>query len=295
MQIFTLVSAAAMAATVSAHGEIQQKSALQLQADFVPTQPYARIVNRCNYDVYLWSVINAIGCTGMVTLKKGESYSENYQMPIGAKGVSIKLAKKPECKGVDITQLEYFIEKNKPGYNGNFLDVSYVDCLGGDCPTMKDGYYLRAGDQTTRATTAQADNTICPVLSCHDPESCKKISYVLPDDIQTRSCPADQSMIFYMCGGAPPSGDDDDDAPANSPAPSSSQADHQLPKPSLPIQALSSAIKIEAAAAVTSAPAVQPPTIPKVKTNVVYVTKYEYVNAKRHEHAHARRHQKFHA
>lgn len=296
MQLLTFASAAAMVATVSAYGEgpKQKMNALQLQDSFNPNQPYARIVNRCDYDVYLWSIIDAIGCNGMVTLKKGEAYHENYQMPIDGKGTSIKISKKPVCKGLDITQLEYYIEKNKPGFNGNYLDVSYVDCLGDDCPTMKEGYYLRAGDQLTKATTASANNKICPVLSCTDEASCKKISYVLPDDIQTRSCDTDQSMVFYMCGGDPPSSNDS--APASSSSAPSSKAAYSAPKPSIasPVVPKPSPIKSDAAY-ITSAPEVKEAKVPKVKTNVVYVTKYEYVNAKRHAHGHARRHQNFHA
>lgn len=242
----------------------------------------------------------------MVTLKKGEIYSENYQDP-GAKfeksageGISIKVGKDTNCYGSNLVQLEYFLENrpDKENYKGNYLDVSYVDCLGNDCPTKKEGYYLQAGSSTARTAKASADGSWCPILSCSDPISCAKMSYILPDDVQTKTCDLESSMDFYMCGSHPPS--DDDDKPAPSAPPKETAPKPIAPKPSAPKPVVSSAPVYKAnVAAVTSAPeikdAIKAPV--KVKTEIVYVTAIEYVNAKRHDHAHAhaRRHQQFHA
>jgi hypothetical protein len=275
-------------------------------------EPYARIINRCDYDVHLWSVYKGDGCPedGMVTLKTGETYSENYDNSTDGKtGVSIKISKTQECKGNDITQLEYFRKTDGPTeYQFNYLDVSYVDCEGEDCPARKDGYYLVAGDQSG-VNTASAGNTFCPILSCHDAASCDKMSYVLPDDVQTKTCHLNQSMDFYMCGGEAPSGDysSSPSEPESSAKPSSSstkQAEYSAAKPTSTSASSASdeedsyTADIEiAAAAVTPAPQKQDenPYQGLTKTKVVYVTAYEYVNAKRHVHDHARRHQPFHA
>lgn len=299
MQLITVLSvAASMAATASA------RSAVTLNAECDTSKPMARIHNRCNYDVYLWSVYKGDGCPTdeMVKLKSGETYQENYADPKGGDvGVSIKISKSQQCKGNDITQLEYFIQKNSPGFNYNYLDVSYVDCPSnsGDCPTRQEGYYLVAGSQTG-AVKASAANTWCPVMSCDDPTSCNKISYVLPDDVQTKTCEPDQNMNFYMCGGEAP-GDESSSstAPSSSAAPSTKATSTKAAATSS-AAASSSAdssddFKVEAAA-VTSAP--QPEQVnnaQKTKTEVVYVTAYETINAKRHAHGHARRHQPFHA
>ncbi|KAF2035151.1 hypothetical protein EK21DRAFT_54656 [Setomelanomma holmii] len=300
MQFITFVSAAAATiATVSAG-----PSAVELNANCNKTAPSAKVVNRCNYPVYIWSTFKNIGCetTGMVTLKKGEEYQENYQDPAnGDTGVSIKISKTTECKGSDIVQLEYFLEKraDKQPYWGNYLDVSYVDCLGGDCPTKKEGYYLSAGSKADRAAKASADNSWCPVLACSDAASCAKMSYILPDDVQTKTCDLTASMNFYMCGSEAPSADDTPSVPASSaPASSSKKADPSTPKASSTVKVQSSAdYKVNAAAVTPAAEIKDSAKTPKVKTKVVYVTAYEYVNAKRHEHAHAhaRRHQPFHA
>jgi hypothetical protein len=298
MQLTILSAVVAMAVTVSAG-----KSAVQLLAECNLSKPHARVINRCNYDVHLWSVFKNMGCedTEMVTLKSGEIYSENYQEPQGGDtGVSIKVSKTKQCTGNNIVQLEYFLERreDKKAYWGNYLDVSYVDCLGGDCPTKKEGYFLDAGNSVFRALKQSA--AWCPVLACHDAASCAKMSYIMPDDVQTKTCDLDANMDFYMCGGEAPSGDDD--APASSAPASSKETETPTPKPSSTAEASSSkadGYAVKAAAVVTPAPEAPEVKEPKVKTKVVYVTAYEYINAKRSDHghakAHARRHQAFHA
>jgi len=295
MQLITVLSvAASMAATASA------RSAVTLNSECDTSKPLARVHNRCNYDVYLWSVYKGDGCPTdeMVTLKAGETYQENYADPKGGDvGVSIKISKSQQCKGNDITQLEYFIQKNSPGFNYNYLDVSYVDCPSNsaDCPTRQEGYYLVAGAQTG-AVKASSANTWCPVMSCNDPASCNKISYVLPDDVQTKTCEPDQNVDFYMCGGEAP-GDESapsSSAPKSSAAPSSKAAATSA-APSSSADSYETEFKV-AAAAVTPAPqAEESQKAQKTKTEVVYVTAYETINAKRHAHGHALRHQPFNA
>lgn len=301
MQLITVLSVAtSMVATASA------RSAVTLNKECDPSKPLARIHNRCPYDVNLWSVYKGDGCPSdeMVTLKSGETYQENYADPKGGDvGVSIKISKTKECKGNDITQLEYFIQKNSPGFNYNYLDVSYVDCPSNtaDCPTRQEGYYLVAGSQTG-AVKASSANTWCPVMSCNDPVSCNKISYVLPDDVQTKTCEPEENMDFYMCGNEAP-GDESYSAPKSSAAPASSSKKAESSKAQPTSSAATetkdsydSEFKV-AAAAVTPAPqeAQVNNNLPKTKTEVVYVTAYETVNAKRHAHGHARRHQRFNA
>lgn len=297
MQLITFLSAAAATvATASA------RSAVTLNKSCDKSQPYARVINRCDYPVYLWSVLKGDGCPAseMVTLKKGEVYAENYaraQMPgqpTTNQGVSIKISKTTQCKGNDITQLEYFLDnrdQTPEKFQLNYCDVSYVDCLGGDCPTKNEGYYLEVGTSKARSARATADNSWCPVLACSDPVSCAKMSYILPDDVQTKTCDLESSMDFYMCGSQPPSADDDKPAPASSKKPESA------PKPSTTAKAPSNVEYKANVAAVTNAPEIKEPKTPRIKTQVVTVTAYEYVNAKRHEHAraHARRHQPFNA
>ncbi|EDU45607.1 hypothetical protein PtrSN002B_005344 [Pyrenophora tritici-repentis] len=313
MQLTTLLSTSAMVATTYA-----LRTAVTLNAIADASKPYVRVINRCPYDVHLWSVFKGDGCPtdGMVTLKTGGTYTENYAdkaADLGDgdnhTGISIKISKTEECKGNDITQLEYFQEfTGALDFQMNYFDVSYVDCLGGDCPARNDGYYINVGDQQGK-NKASSDGKWCPCHGCHDQASCDAISYVLPDDVRTLTCNHFQNIDFYMCGGNPPSDEDDSPAPpksSSSPAPKPSKA-----KPtSTPVPSSSSPTpEVYAADATPSSspspsPTSEPPTTtpaptsepPKItKTEFVYVTAYEYVNAKRHAHDHARRHQQFHA
>jgi hypothetical protein len=302
MQLITLLSAAAAVTTVSAN-------AVAFSAEYQKNpQAHARVVNRCNYPVHLWSVYHVTGCPidQMITLQTGESYTENYQNQTDGVGISIKISKDKRCNQGHITQLEYL----KNGYGDvNYIDVSYVDCGGLDCPTRQDGYYLIAGTQTGKQK-ASIDNRINPVLSCHDQASCDKISYVLPDDRQTRSCMLDANMDFYMCGGQAPSDSDDSAISISAPPKPSTQVSTSTPQPSTaakPTTTLHKVVSSSAAgyeakaqvAAVTPAPEIKEDKPKAVKTEIVYVTAYEYVNAKRdahaHGHAHARRLQPFNA
>lgn len=291
MQLITLLSAAATVATVSA------RNAIELNKTWKKGDRHARIINRCDYPVNIWSVLKGDGCPNseMVTLKKGEVYGEKMTKSSetgNRRGVSIKISKTEQCKGNDITQLEYFIDDDNEdqAFRMNYLDVSYVDCAH-DCPTKQEGYYLQAGNSAARAKKTTTDNSWCPILSCSDSASCAKLSYILPDDIATKTCGLEDSMDFYMCGSQAPDGDDE--TPAK-PAKSST------PEPATTLKPVASSANLKVnIAAVTNAPEIKDTKPPKVKTKVVYVTAYDYVNAKRHEHAHAhahaRRHQPFNA
>ncbi|EUC36150.1 hypothetical protein COCVIDRAFT_28922 [Bipolaris victoriae FI3] len=278
MQLTTFLStASAIIATASA------RSAVSLNKECNLDQPYARIINRCDYDVYLWSVFKGDGCPDdeAVVLKTGETYAENYLKSASTGvGVSIKISKSMQCKGTDITQLEYFIDESD-SFGGNYLDVSYVDCGGMDCPARKDGYYLVAGDQVGKQK-AGADNTWCPILACDDAATCDTMSYVLPDDKQTKTCTTNGNTDFYLCGSQAP-GKDSDSKPK--PQPSSSKQPESSATPSSTSSAESSTVTPSP----TPTPSPSGPGL--VKTEIVYVT--AYVNAKRHEHG--RRHQVFHA
>lgn len=311
MQLITFLSAAAATvATVSA----DRNGAPTLNKACDTSKPMARVINRCDYPVYLWSVLKNVGCPAdqMVTLKKGEIYSENLaratdpthwspEKPEDETGVSIKISKYNQCKGGDITQLEYFLDdrtKIEKAFQMNYLDVSYVDCLGGDCPSRKEGFYLQVGTSKVRAEKATDNNSWCPILSCNDPISCAKIAYIFPDDIQTKTCDMESSMDLYLCGSQVPSEDGSEPSSSPAPAPSSQKPDTSSPKPST-TKASSTADNygVKAAAVTPAAQIDDAAKTPKVKTKVVYVTAYEYVNAKRseHVHKHARRNQPFHA
>jgi hypothetical protein len=125
------------------------------------------------------------------------------------------------------------------------------------------------------------------------------MSYILPHDVQTKTCGLNDSMEFYMCGSEPPSEDDDDKPSYSAPVPSSTTSKTPTPTPT-PTEAPSSSAddyKVDLPVFTPPPQLKDAPKEPKVKTKTVVVTAYEYVNAKRaeHVHRHARRHQPFHA
>lgn len=280
MQLITLASAAALAAGVAA-------SEFNKMGSFDPSLPRVRVINRCPYKVYLWSVLKGQGCPSHdgTILETGDFYQENHRID-AVTGVSIKISRSDRCKGVDCTQLEYFIDPN-PSFNFNFLDVSYVDCLDGDCPSRQEGFYLKSGNQDGKYQTAGADRAICPILSCSNAEECGKMAYLFPDDTQTKSCDPKADLDFYMCGGEAP-GEESDYSVQPAPSSSSSSKVYEQPKPTTTSQEAPPSVYH---AEVTPAPEVssKKPNV-KTETKVVYVTEYEYANAKRHEHAHAHAH-----
>jgi len=266
-------------------------------ADLKNNLGVARVHNRCPYSVYLWSVKKDEGCDAgdMTTLKPGESYSEKYRDDYDEVGVSIKISKSNRCKGlisanenIDITQLEYHINHASKDFHFNFLDVSFVDCLGEDCPG-RDKFYLKSGNNgDARLATAGADGAVCPILKCSSKEECATMAYILPDDVQTKTCEPAADMDFYMCV------DDPEDGPT---AEEPEEEEPEKAEPTSIKEAPKVANKAAAAPEVTPAPKDLPAKEKKIKTQVVYVTKYEYVNAKRdsHAHAHAHKHKRFHA
>jgi hypothetical protein len=289
MQLVNLAAAAALVATAVAASDFANDPNQyngNSTCDESSTKR-VRVFNRCSYPVYLWSVLKGQGCpsSDAAVIEPGSYYAENYRNPYQGAGVSLKLSKEDKCKGLDIAQLEYYIDSSAT-YGANYLDMSYVDCEGKDCPTAQEGYYLRSGN-VDGEWAANDVNEICPILSCSGWEECSKCSYVLPDDRQTKSCNVDAPLDLYMCGAEAP-GEEPSQSP---PAPSSSEVESSsAPEPTSSTVPSSSEEAYVQAAAVTPAPK---PANTKVEVVYEYVTKVEYVNAKRHLHGH--RHQHFRA
>jgi hypothetical protein len=301
MQLTNFLATAALVAAVSADFSSdpnQYNGNSSCDASLTTT---VKVVNRCPYDVYLWSVLKGMGCpsSDAVVLKTGDFYHENYRAPYQDAGVSLKLSKEDSCGTTSIAQLEYFIDSSDQ-YGANYLDMSYVNCQSKDCPTADLGYYLISGNQAgysdIAGASATTDSTICPILSCSDFESCSGCSYVNPDDTQTKSCNKDAPLTLYLCGAEAP-GDESSYPSSSAAGASSSQAKSSTPLASSSSSSSSSSAEAYVQKAeITSAP-VASSKAPNVKTEVVYVTEYAYVNAKRHAHAHVhgQRHQHFRA
>lgn len=294
MQLLTL---AALAATATASFAVRD--------DQKPKTDYgvSRVINRCPYDVYLWSVDKQLGCgkeSSKLLKKNGGQWEEQMQDGTDG-GISIKLSKWDDCGGKELSQLEYKIDNSTVGFTGNYLDMSFVDCqVKGDCPGWHDGFYLQSGKtgKTNQIYKASENNEHCPILKAANAAEAAKISYVLPDDRQTKYCNENADLVLYLCGDQAPDASAPSSAAPSSAAPSSSKAASSSSYKALPTtlqvtpsKPASSAEDVQVkAAAVTPAPQAPEPEAPKaVKTVVTYVT--AYVDAPvRKRHAHGRRH-----
>ena len=286
------LSLAVLAGTASASFAVRE--------EINPDLGFAKVVNRCPYDVYLWSIDKEMGCSSGSTkkLSKGGSHTEQFRNGTNG-GISIKISKWNQCGGKDQTQLEYKIVYPGQGAPpGNYLDMSFVDCRGGDCPGWKEGFYMGAG-KSGHVSIQQAstvNNERCPEFMVANPAEAAKVSYVLPDDRQTKWCQAKSNLDLYLCGSEKPDFSDES-APSAAPssskiaAPSQPQPSSFQVLPSKPAAAPSKSaddVKVKAAE-VTAAPKAPAPEAPKnVKTVITYVT--VSVDAPQKRHAHGRRH-----
>lgn len=278
MQLLTLAAVTALTATVS--GKINISSQNNKNCDL--SKPRARVINRCPYDLYVWTVDsdNAYDCKfdEPVVLKSGDAYAENFR-PTKVGAVSLKVTKDEVCQHGHITQLEY---NYKPEVN--FLDISFVDCQSGDCPGRQDGYYLQSGNHDGQFLSAE-NNEHCPICSASDQAEADKCAYVLPDDRQTRSCSKEANLDFYVCGSYAPGDEPAPSKPSKGPA-----DDKPKPKPSQAAPPAAADVANDVAAAEVT-PAPQPP---KGQIKTVYETVYAYTTVMPQRHRH-RRHGNVHA
>lgn len=307
MQLITIASGALFVAAAAA-------SDYAFKAAFDPSKPYVKVYNKCPYKLYAWSVAKGKGCPAdeAIEVPTGGFYAENYRpKPAEGGAISIKFSGTPTCAQKNLTQVEYCHDTNNPGYEGNFVDMSYVDCESGECPSRREGFYYQIGNQPDSSGNVMyamdhAQN--CPIWSCKGGSDCDKYAYVKwNDDHATRFCNLKANWEVYLCD---PNGPKGGAAPAPAPAPSSSKAESKASTPSKPAYsapASSSAPSSSATPSVTIedykkavvTPKPEPEAKTKYETVVVTQTAYtiieeeSYNKVKRHFHGHQHRH--FHA
>ncbi|KAF2201550.1 hypothetical protein GQ43DRAFT_32672 [Delitschia confertaspora ATCC 74209] len=300
MQFLTVASAALFVAGAAAKTDVTS-----FQGSFDAAQPYVKIWNKCGHKVYAWSVIKGENCPGgqAIEIEDGSFYAENFRdMDSDGTGVSIKISGEAHCDAQNLTQVEYCRTPTGP-YKGNYIDMSYVNCQSGNCPSRKEGFYYKSGNQPDGMggmKFKQDSFNNCPIFSCSSAEECAKYAYVkYNDDFATRFCDLEANWEVYLCdpkgpdGGntykPAPSSSSKESAPSSTAAASSSTKEVELPSVSIPIKDIK-------AAAVTPAPVPEEPKI-KYETVVVTATAYQVVEEqyKHKRHAHGHRHQRFHA
>jgi len=275
------------------------------KGEYDPSKPGVTIVNKCDHDLTVWSVKKEAGCPSSdptAVIPKGGKYQENYRKSEGGIAVSIKISGDETCDPDNLTQVEYNHETSKPGFNGNYVDMSYVNCKSGNCPSRKQGFWYQIGNHPDASGSIPAkfkmdENQNCPIWSCKGlqadgTDDCHNKAYVnYNDDFANRFCDLEANWEVYLCDPAGPNG-------SGSSAPSSSSAaapSSEKASSAAPASSPASVVDIKAAA-VTKAPEVEEkPTLKtKYETVVVTTTVVEEYRARRHVHGHQRR-GKYHA
>lgn len=154
----------------------------------------ARIVNDCDFEVYVWSVDSSDAPqTPTKNLSQGDSYEEEYRT-VATGGVSLKMGKTAELYDYDtnsntkITQFEYTLGSTL------WYDLSNVNCDNSECPFAAEGMYLEPG------------NSQCPTVSCPGGVETCHAAYNAPNDNwASMSCPDSiiADITIYVCGTGP--------------------------------------------------------------------------------------------
>lgn len=138
----------------------------------------AIVNNRCNYDIYVWSVGAGYG-TNAIHVPARSQYSEPFQ----GTGMSLKVSKSDQCN--QPTQFEYSIVNNQVWY-----DISFVDCAKGEDASACVGH--------TEGLTMKGSSSSCGAIDCGAGKYCPSQAYYV-----------DQPLIklgieepVYTCQGA---------------------------------------------------------------------------------------------
>lgn len=173
-------------------------AALLAVAPVVRAAGSAIIHNKCDFDVYLWSVSADGAPNEPTTLSSGgDPFVQQYQIP-SVGGMSLKLSN--DSVMGPVSQFEYTLADNI------YYDMSNIDCTTQNCPFQQHGFFAKSG-------------TGCPTITCPASDSTCDEAYNLPDDVMTCACESSADITLYLCALS----DDgsDDSTPSSSAAPSS--------------------------------------------------------------------------
>ena len=140
----------------------------------------ANIMNRCNFEIYVWSVTNEPNNIINTLAPNSGFYSEEYRLNSNDEGISLKIA----TVSVDtvITQLEYTYHLDNPNV---YYDVSNIN-----------GYPFEEWGLTLFSSIPT-----CLTVSC-DPgvPECLNIYNKWNDDAQAvKNCDISGNLVLFLC------------------------------------------------------------------------------------------------
>ncbi|KAF2111017.1 hypothetical protein BDV96DRAFT_500527 [Lophiotrema nucula] len=144
----------------------------------------ATIGNRCNHDVWLWSVDQKFD-SGRIRIPARSRYSETFRTPCEGCGIALKVSNTDQLLGGKQTQFEYAIKNNILYY-----DISFVDCAQGQGADNCPGH--------DRGVAIDSPVTACGPLHCAAGAFCPNDAYYVPDPLAQWGIQAP----VHGCGGA---------------------------------------------------------------------------------------------
>ncbi|KAF1926530.1 uncharacterized protein M421DRAFT_48188, partial [Didymella exigua CBS 183.55] len=168
-----------------------------LQAGLAAALGNAVVSNRCNYDIWLWSVQQG-SSSGPVQVPARSKYTEAIRSACEGCGSSLKISKSDQLVDGQQTQFEYSIADSSIWY-----DISFVDCANGEdassCPGHDEGLSI-VGSTSACETANCAAGSYCPTQIYYVDVPTQKLGLADP----VFGCPGqgtDMDLYMDLCSG----------------------------------------------------------------------------------------------
>jgi len=156
----------------------------------------AIVSNRCNYDIWVWSV-GAASSSGPIHVPARSQFSE----PFHTTGTSFKVSKTNKLIGGAHTQFEYSIVKNLV-----WFDISLINCVKGKDASACPGH--------SQGLAMGSPNAACGRIACAGGSYCPTQAYFVDTPVQKLglaepvfSCPGagtELDLYIKMCSDNAP-------------------------------------------------------------------------------------------
>jgi Blastomyces yeast-phase-specific protein len=150
-----------------------------------PAVGWAKIVNTCSFDVYLWAVDQSRNPQTPAIIKPGYLYAEQLRAPQPAGGVSLKLSRNSSL--AVITQFEYTFV---PSLFTVWYDGSNVNCNGTACPFAQYG-----------AAIIPTDSNCATKLCAAGDLKCRDFYWTWDDNWAVGACGQTANITMTLCTG----------------------------------------------------------------------------------------------
>jgi hypothetical protein len=171
--------------------------ATALQAGLATALGNAVMNNRCDYDIWLWSVDQDYS-SDAIHIPARSQHTEAIRNVCDGCGVSLKISNTDQLLGDQQTQFEYTI-----GNGGMWYDISFVNCANGEdassCPGHVEGLSM-VGSTSSCQSASCAAGSYCPTQAYY----CAQPMLQLGIEEPVFGCPGqgtDMDLYMDVCSG----------------------------------------------------------------------------------------------